>query len=154
MLPAWQHKWPEVLIAGGIRRWCGVLHAVATAYITLPGHLLPIHAGNDDIHHKPFQQKQAPFSLYMYVTLQFVLADLLASSRYEVYYQYSTERAASQAHEGKWSWLGSAFAPEYRVCELPVPSETSAVQFLVQPADIMGKLVPMSDAATTLLERP
>lgn len=99
----------------------------------------------------------------MYVTLRFVLADLFASSRYEVYYQYVTDSSSrkldpeggtSQAHEGRWSWLGTAFAPEYRVCELSVRSESTAVQFLVQPADIMGKLVPMSDAAITVIDRP
>ena len=57
-------------------------------------------------------------------------------------------------NEGEWSWLGTAFAPEYRVCELPVSSEAGAVQFLIQPADVMGKLVPMSDAATIALDRP
>ena len=144
--------------------------AVVSAYIYVPptsiigllyhnaGHLESSSKLQREVNHS-----STSFSLHLYVTLQFVLPDLFAASRFEVYHKHVTHSsstasgAASDAHqrtEGEWSWLGTAFAPEYRVCELAVLPEADAVHFLIQPADVMGKLVPMSDAGIIAVDRP
>lgn len=114
--------------------------------------------GSRDLHDEAFE-------LHLYATLSFSLADATAASRFEVYHKYMSggskvlmpTDAAATSHskaDPEWTWTGTAFASEYRVCKLIVPSTADAVQFLVQPADGMSKLMPITDATVVTLNRP
>ena len=100
----------------------------------------------------------------MYSTLCFNVAQPSAASRCEVFYQCTSrgsseglrhaDAATTAISESGWIWLGTAFALEYRVCELTVPVTADSVHFLIQPADVMGKLVPMADGTVVTVDRP
>ena len=105
------------------------------------------------------------YNLEVYATLCFSTAHPSTATRFEVYYQFDsagsspivmrTDFAATKAPcESEWTWLGTAFALEYRVCQLQVPRTADCVKFLVQPADVMDKLVPMADGCVVTIDRP
>ena len=119
------------------------------------------HSTEADVSNVP----PAAYDLEVYVTLCFSMAQPSTAIRFEVYFQFDSEScspivlqtdvAATKApRESTWTWLGTAFALEYRVCQLQVPRTADCMRFLIQPADVMDKLVPMSDGCVVTIDRP
>ena len=118
----------------------------------------------EDHRHPGSKSALARYDLHMYSTLCFSVAQPSAASRFEIYYQFASRgsseglrhanAATTAPSESGWTWLGTAFALKYRVCELTVPVTADSVQVLIQPADVMGKLVPMADGTVATVDRP
>ena len=102
--------------------------------------------------------------LWMYVTLGFPLEAAGTASRFEVFYRFAgplkgTDPAVLENNtvaQGRtaWTWLGTAYAHQFRVTQLLVPFSIDAVVFAVQPADVLDKLVSFDNATITTLSRP
>lgn len=107
---------------------------------------------------------ETSYDLCLYATLCVCQPDDDTVSRYEVYHKFVTSSdlptsghagiAAASLDGSDWTWTGTAFASEYRICQLLIPDTASSVKFLVQPADVLGKLVPMANATHVTLLRP
>ena len=112
---------------------------------------------------------EVPKAIWMYVTLQFPLDVDGTASRFEVFYRLDEayrpkedngklpllpKRATEQSSKTGWTWLGTASTCQFRVTQLEVPFSSNAVEFAVQPADVMGKLVPFQQASLATVMRP
>ena len=104
-----------------------------------------------------------PTVLWLYVTLTFPPDTPETASRFEVFYRFgamtgsdankSTRDQHTPNNQG-WVWLGTASAHQFRVTQMELPVGLARVDFAVQAADVLGKLVPFQDATFATLERP
>ncbi|KAL0029243.1 hypothetical protein WJX79_005154 [Trebouxia sp. C0005] len=98
--------------------------------------------------------------IWLYVTLGFPPVVVGTVSKFEVFYRL-IDPASCKADDQvlydsnqDWIWLGTASAHQFRVTQLEIPVSVTAVDFAVQAADVLGKLVLFQNATKTMLERP
>jgi len=99
--------------------------------------------------------------IWSYITLGFPPDVVGTVSKFEVFYRL-VDPASSNAdlpvsmydHNQGWVWLGTASAHQFRVTQLEIPVSATAVEFAVQAADVLGKLVLFQNATRAMLERP
>jgi len=99
--------------------------------------------------------------IWLYVTLGFPPDVVGTVSNFEVFYRH-VDSASSKADlpvpmsndDQGWTWLGIASAHQFRVTQLEISVSMTAVEFAVQPADVLGKLVLFQNATKGMLERP
>ena len=99
--------------------------------------------------------------IWLYLTLGF-LPDVIGTvSKFDVFYRL-VDPASSKAdlpvhmydNNQGWMWLGTASVHQFRVTQLEIPVSVTAVEFAVQAADVLGKLVLFQNATKAMLERP
>ncbi|KAL0046963.1 hypothetical protein WJX82_003119 [Trebouxia sp. C0006] len=99
--------------------------------------------------------------IWLYVTLGFPPDVVGTVSNFEVFYRL-VDSASSKADlpvpmsndDQGWTWLGIASAHQFRVTQLEIPVSVTAVEFAVQAADVLGKLVLFQNATKAMLDRP
>ncbi len=99
--------------------------------------------------------------IWLHVTLGFPPDVIGTVSNFEVFYRL-VDPASSKAdlplrvydNNQGWIWLGTASAHQFRVTQLEIRVSVTAVEFAVQAADVIGKLVLFQNATKAMLERP
>ena len=99
--------------------------------------------------------------IWLYITLGFPPDIVGTASKLEVFYRL-VDPASSNAdlpvpmsnNNQGWVWLGTALAHQFRVTQLEIPVSMTAVEFAVQAADVLGKLILFQNATKAMLERP
>lgn len=99
--------------------------------------------------------------IWLYVTLGFPPDIVGTASKLEVFYRLVDPASCnadlpvpmSNNNQG-WMWLGTALAHQFRVTQLEIPVSMTAVEFAVQAADVLGKLILFQNATKAMLERP
>lgn len=99
--------------------------------------------------------------IWLYATLGFPPDVVGTASKFEVFYRLVSP-ASSKADlpvpmydsDQGWIWLGTASAHHFRQTQLEIPVSVTAVEFTVQAADVLGKLVLFQNATKAMLERP
>ena len=107
-----------------------------------------------------------PCTIWLYTTLRFSVINLEPASRFEVFHRVlagdtvdssspAVRSKESEAADGaEWVWLGTTVVCLFRVNQLQVPTNAVSVQFAVQAADALGRLVPFDNAAISTVSRP
>ncbi len=123
------------------------------------------HKAKQDTEANTTVDPDAPEVIWLYITLHFLPDAAGTVSRFEVFCRtdapgsseadqpLSVHRTEESSKTG-WTWLGTAFAHQFRVTQLEVPFSSSIVEFAVQPADALGKLVPFQNATAAAVVRP
>ena len=99
--------------------------------------------------------------IWLYVTLGFPPDVDGTVSKFEVFYRLVSPASCTvdppmpMSNKGEgWVWLGTALAHQFRGTQLEIPVSVTAVEFAVQAADVLGKLISFQNAAKALLDRP